>query len=765
VARKSAISVKIDGDYNNADIKRAMRDLDRLKTESKETQNKFGAMSRGMKLAGVAIAAAAAGAAVGVTRFAAQSVGAASDLDESLSKTRTVFGDASAAVEKFAQDAATNLGLSEQAALEATSTFGNLFTAMGINTGKASSLSQEIVQLAADLASFNNIEVEEAILALRSGLVGETEPLRRLGVNLSAARINAEALSSGLAETKGQIDAAAKAQAAFALIMDDTATAQGDFARTSDGLANTTRTLKAAVDDAKASIGVGFVNAILAVTDAAGGPQGAADTIRDLGDQIGLFIEGVALAGKETGTFSLDLGSAEKGIDSAADAFEDAGGGVRGFAAAVGQAIDSGSGSSIGVLVTAVQAQAEAARRAAAATEAMARVQRGAVRPADHLSSSLSVLRGQTDAAADAARRFAEETGTQLFQVQAANKFYRDAGVRLKRLADDEEAAAEAADKLAGSAGGAGSAFDSLGDRIESFRGRAVEGIKRMRQGLKDELDATRQEFDDFSVNVSNAITGAIDFAAADSMTSVGQNGEKVGMTFLEGLQAQAEKAREFATKIQELITAGLSQEAITQVLAAGIDAGRNIANELIEGGATAIDETNRLVQSTQEAADKVGLDAAQHFLGAGVTSAHATVVGFDEFMKPGAEGFKRLMTRMNKLAKKAAREVIIDVKVTKHVTEVVEQIRQSARPMALGGPVDAGSPFLVGERGPELFVPNINGMIVPNNELRPSGGNVINLTVNAGMGTDSRQVSKQIVDALKHYQRSNGPLPLKVAG
>ena len=93
-----------------------------------------------------------------MTRFAAQSVGAASDLDESLSKTRTVFGDASASVEKFAQDAATNLGLSTQAALEATSTFGNLFTAMGINAGKASALSQEIVQLAADLASFNNIE-------------------------------------------------------------------------------------------------------------------------------------------------------------------------------------------------------------------------------------------------------------------------------------------------------------------------------------------------------------------------------------------------------------------------------------------------------------------------------------------------------------------------------------------------------------------------------------------------------------------------------
>jgi hypothetical protein len=756
---KGAINVKIDGDYNNADIKRAIRDLERLKTESKETQGKFGAMSRGMKLAGVAIAAAAAGAAVGVTRFAAQSVGAASDLDESLSKTRTVFGDASAAVEKFAQDAATNLGLSEQAALEATSTFGNLFTAMGINTGKASSLSQEIVQLAADLASFNNIEVEEAILALRSGLVGETEPLRRLGVNLSAARINAEALSSGLAETKGQIDAAAKAQAAFALIMDDTATAQGDFARTSDGLANTTRTLKAAVDDAKASIGVGFVNAILAVTDAAGGPQGAAQTIQTLGDRIGLFIEGVVIAANRFGKLNIQLADNNDEVRRLAREYRETDNAFMGYVNHVAQQIRQDTSVSFFTML------AQANRIAARETALFAGELNNSIRPADHLSSSLSVLRGQTDAAAAAARRFAEETGTQLFQVQAANKTYRDAGVRLKRLADDEEAAAEAADKLAGSAGGAGSAFTRLADRIEDARGRAIEGIKRMRQGLKDELDATRQEFDDFSVNVSNAITGAIDFAAADSMTSVGENGEKVGMTFLEGLQAQAEKAKEFAAKIQQLIAADLSKEAITQVLAAGVDAGTNIANELIEGGATAITETNRLVQSTQDAADKVGLDAAQHFLGAGVTSAHATVVGFDEFMKPGAEGFKTLMRRMDKLAKKAARQVIIDVKVTKHVTEVVEQIRQSVRQRALGGPVDAGSPFLVGERGPELFVPNINGMIVPNNELRPSGGNVINLTVNAGMGTDSRQVSKQIVDALKHYQRSNGPLPLKVAG
>jgi len=757
---KQGIKVHIYGDYDDRDINKAIRDLNGLKTQATTAQNKFGAMSRGMKLAGVAIAAAAAGAAVGVTRFAAQSVGAASDLDESLSKTRTVFGDASDAVEKFAQDAATNLGLSEQAALEATSTFGNLFTAMGINTGKASSLSQEIVQLAADLASFNNIEVEEAIIALRSGLVGETEPLRRLGVNLSAARINAEALSSGLVETKGQIDAAAKAQAAFNLIMDDTATAQGDFARTSDGLANTTRTLQAAVQDAQATIGRSFVEAILRATNAMGGPGGLEATISQSAEDVDSLLVGLS-------QFTRNVQNFIGGVTGAADATETFADEQTSLTRGLLQAIPL-----IGVYLSGFLQYGEGVKEGELETEqftatlrAMNDAMSGNISVADHLVGEIADLSSMTQRAAAAARQFAAETGTQLFQVQAANKYYRDAGVRLKRLADDEEAAAEAADNLGRSAGSSGSAVNTLADRIEDARGRAIEGIKRIRQGLKEELDETRQEFDDFSVNVSNAITGAIDFAAADSMTKVGENGEEVGMTFLEGLQAQAEKAREFATKIQELITAGLSQEAITQVLAAGVDAGTNIANELIEGGATAIDETNRLVQSTQEAADKVGLDAAQHFLGAGVTSAHATVVGFDEFMKPGAEGFKKLMHRMDKLAKKAARQVIIDVQVTKHVNEVVTEIRQNVRARALGGPVDAGSPFLVGERGPELFVPNISGMIVPNNELRPSGGNVINLTVNAGMGTDSRQVSKQIVDALKHYQRSNGPLPLKVAG
>jgi len=184
---------------------------------------------------------------------------AASDFDESLSKTRVVFGDASADVEAFARGSARSLGISRQSALEATATFGNLFTAMRIGQQPAAEMSKAIVQLASDLASFNNTNPEDALQALRSGLVGEIEPLRRYGVNLNAAAIEQRALSLGLIETKDQLTPATRAQAAYSIILEQTATAQGDFARTSTGLANSQRSLKGIFEDLSASLGKALI--------------------------------------------------------------------------------------------------------------------------------------------------------------------------------------------------------------------------------------------------------------------------------------------------------------------------------------------------------------------------------------------------------------------------------------------------------------------------------------------------------------------------
>jgi hypothetical protein len=180
---------------------------------------------------------------------------AASDLQESQSKVSVVFGKSAGDIERWSKTSAQAMGLSQAAALESAGTFGNLFTAMGMGKAPSADMSKSLTQLAGDLASFNNADPEEVLVNLRAGLMGEAEPLRKFGVQLSAARIEQEAMAMGLKKTNGEFTAAQKAQAAYSIIMQDTTKAQGDFARTSDGAANQQRILKAELTNAAAAIG------------------------------------------------------------------------------------------------------------------------------------------------------------------------------------------------------------------------------------------------------------------------------------------------------------------------------------------------------------------------------------------------------------------------------------------------------------------------------------------------------------------------------
>lgn len=260
------------------------------------------------------LAAAGAGVAA-LGGFLASSVGPASDLNETISKVGVVFGDQADSVLAFGQNAASSLGLSENAALSAAGTYGNLFRSMGMTSTASASMSTGLVQLAGDLASFNNLDPTDVLDKLRAGLTGETEPLKSLGVNLNATAVAAKALSMGLvdstvdtlavadaqnkldkavkatndaarmygptsqkakdaaiAEAKaqealdkamagstGELSAAAKAQATYALVMEQTSLAQGDFARTSDGLANQQRIMAANWENTKAQVGTAIL--------------------------------------------------------------------------------------------------------------------------------------------------------------------------------------------------------------------------------------------------------------------------------------------------------------------------------------------------------------------------------------------------------------------------------------------------------------------------------------------------------------------------
>lgn len=278
---------------------------------------------------------------------------------------------------------------------------------------------------------------------------------------------------------------------------------------------------------------------------------------------------------------------------------------------------------------------------------------------------------------------------------------------------------------------------------------------------LKGELQNAKDAFNDFKTQVSRAITSGIDFAAA--APEFDEAGNRVGMTFIEALRAQAAQAATFAQKVKDLIAAGLSKEALQQVLAAGVTAGTTIANELIAGGSTAIAETNELVSSTQKAADEVGQLAATQWYGAGVTSAQKTYEGFRDNFGKGGPARKALMTVMDGLAEAAARDVRIDVAVTRNVSEVVTRVVQQVTGRrvegagATGGIVNRPTVALIGEAGPEALVP-LNR--TPGNGPLPamSAGNTYNITVQAGVG-DPRQIGQQVVEYIKRFESANGPV------
>ena len=225
------------------------------KRVNKGSQNMSATLTRGLRTGMVAFAGIGA-AAAGFVALTKPMVDMAADVGESMSKNKVLFGEAANSVTQFAETAATDFGLSQRAALEAAGNFGALTHAMGMSGEEGADMSITMVKLAADMASFNNASPEETLTALAAGLRGENEPLRRFGVLLDAATTKQKALEMGLIEnTKGALDPATKALASYHLILEQSTVQQGDFQRTSDGLANSQRILAAQWEDLQTQLG------------------------------------------------------------------------------------------------------------------------------------------------------------------------------------------------------------------------------------------------------------------------------------------------------------------------------------------------------------------------------------------------------------------------------------------------------------------------------------------------------------------------------
>lgn len=219
--------------------------IDRKKAESEAKSAADGALSaiRNVFAAGVVI------------KGLQEAIGQASDLNETISKTGVIFGDSSKEITAWSQNSAKQLGLSQRAALDAASTFATFGKSAGLAGQDLTGFATNLTGLSSDLASFYNTSPETAIEAIGAALRGESEPIRQFGVLLDDATLKQRAMTMGLYDGKGALDQHARVLAAQAEILAQTSDAQGDFARTADGLANSQRIAAAEAEDSAASFG------------------------------------------------------------------------------------------------------------------------------------------------------------------------------------------------------------------------------------------------------------------------------------------------------------------------------------------------------------------------------------------------------------------------------------------------------------------------------------------------------------------------------
>lgn len=203
-----------------------------------------------------------------IVNFGKQCVELGSDLSEVQNVVDVTFGSMAEDVNEFAKTAITQLGLSETSAKQYTSTMGAMLKSMGLTTKEALTMSKTITSLSADMASFYNLDPEEAFTKIRSGISGETEPLKQLGINMSVANLQAYAMAQGISKAYSKMTQQEQALLRYNYLLSVTADAQGDFARTSDSWANQTRILSEQFNALKAEIGQGLIVAFTPVVRA-----------------------------------------------------------------------------------------------------------------------------------------------------------------------------------------------------------------------------------------------------------------------------------------------------------------------------------------------------------------------------------------------------------------------------------------------------------------------------------------------------------------
>ena len=200
-----------------------------------------------------------AGAVAGLTAM----FNSASELNENLNKTEVIFDELSEGIEAWSKTTLDAYGISQSSALEMISLFGDMATSMGLTNEQAAEMGKELVGRAGDMASFKNVSLEVAQSGLSAIFTGQAQNLKKFGIVMTEANLEAYALAEGFTKTYKEMDQAEQVMLRYQYVMDMTKNSAGDFANTSDGAANSVRVAQESLKEAAATLGQEVIPLVL----------------------------------------------------------------------------------------------------------------------------------------------------------------------------------------------------------------------------------------------------------------------------------------------------------------------------------------------------------------------------------------------------------------------------------------------------------------------------------------------------------------------
>lgn len=262
----------------------------------------------------------------GLVDFGRSAVDLGSQITEVENVVDVAFGSMSDKAYQFASTAKEQFGLSELAAKQYSGTMMAMMKSSGVAQDAASKMSISLAGLAGDIASFYNIDTDTAFQKIRSGISGEIEPLRQLGINLSVANMEAYALSRGITTSYNAMSQAEKVALRYNYLMSATGDVQGDFARTSGTWANQVRLLTLNFQSLSAVIGQGVIAGILPAIQAINALMSKLMQAANVFRNFMYVLMGKKLKGSQTGVSDVvsDLGGIETAVDDASSGLDDA---------------------------------------------------------------------------------------------------------------------------------------------------------------------------------------------------------------------------------------------------------------------------------------------------------------------------------------------------------------------------------------------------------------------------------------------------------